>query len=119
MAAQEDLYNAVASIESPLFVGRTLGELGLVRSVSKKLTGKATITVGSVGLSGEFIAAFQGESSQPSPLEELLRHLERGDFDLVAVGRALLSDPQWVRKVREGRTEALRDFTKEALATLS
>lgn len=43
MAAQEDLYNAVASIESPLFVGRTLGELGLVRSVSKKLTGKARV----------------------------------------------------------------------------
>jgi hypothetical protein len=33
---------------------------------TKKLTGKATITVGSAGLSGEFIAAFQGESSHPS-----------------------------------------------------
>src|SRR5690606_20562438 len=43
MSAQEDLYNAVASIESPLFVGRTLGELGLVRSVSRKLTGKARV----------------------------------------------------------------------------
>ncbi len=43
MATQEDIYNAVASIESPLFVGRTIGELGLVRSVSKKLTGRVKV----------------------------------------------------------------------------
>jgi 2,4-dienoyl-CoA reductase-like NADH-dependent reductase (Old Yellow Enzyme family) len=48
----------------------------------------------------------------------LLRRLERGDFDLVAVGRAILSDPEWVRKVRENRTQQLLDFTREALATL-
>ena len=85
---------------------------------AKKLTGKPTITVGSVGLSGEFIAGFQGESSQPSALDELLRRLERGDFDLVAVGRAILSDPEWVRKVRENQAQQLQDFTREALATL-
>lgn len=43
MAAQQDLYDAVASIESPLIVGRTLGELNLVKDVSKKLTGKAKV----------------------------------------------------------------------------
>ncbi|MDF2689888.1 MAG: 12-oxophytodienoate reductase, partial [Microvirga sp.] len=56
--------------------------------------------------------------SHPSSLDELLRRFERGDFDLVAVGRALLSDPQWPTKIREGRSEQLRDFTREALATL-
>jgi 2,4-dienoyl-CoA reductase-like NADH-dependent reductase (Old Yellow Enzyme family) len=85
---------------------------------AKKLTGKATITVGSVGLSGEFIAAFQGESSQPSPLDELLRRLGRGEFDLVAVGRALLTDPLWLGKIRAGRNEELHDFTRETLKTL-
>lgn len=85
---------------------------------AKKLTGKPTITVGSVGLSGEFIAAFGGESSQPASLDELLRRFDRGDFDLVAVGRALLSDPQWADKVRAGRTEELSSFSPEALATL-
>ncbi|WP_205769688.1 hypothetical protein [Microvirga sp. KLBC 81] len=85
---------------------------------AKKLTGKATITVGSVGLLGEFIALFQGESSHPSSLDELLRRFARGDFDLVAVGRVVLSDPQWPTKVREGRCEHLRDITREALATL-
>lgn len=43
MADQQQLQDAVASIESPLFVGRTLGELGLVKDVSKKLTGKVKV----------------------------------------------------------------------------
>ncbi|MEI7537433.1 MAG: NADH:flavin oxidoreductase, partial [Comamonadaceae bacterium] len=76
---------------------------------AKKLTGKPSITVGSVGLSGEFIAAFGGESSKPASLDELLRRLDRGDFDLVAVGRALITDPQWVQKVRDGLHDQLLD----------
>jgi ATP-binding protein involved in chromosome partitioning len=43
MAEQSQLHAAVASIEAPLFVGRTLGELGLVRDVSKKLTGRVRV----------------------------------------------------------------------------
>ena len=39
-------------------------------------------------------------------------------FDLVAVGRALLADPAWVQKVREGRLAELRAFDKAALDTL-
>ena len=85
---------------------------------AKKLTGVPTITVGSVGLSGEFIAAFGGESSKPASLDELLRRFDRGDFDLVAVGRALISDPDWALKVREGRTTELSDFSPAALASL-
>jgi len=85
---------------------------------AKKLTGKPTITVGSVGLSGEFIAAFGGESSQPASLDELLRRFDRGDFDLVAVGRALISDPQWVQKIRDGRQSELLDFSPASLGTL-
>jgi 2,4-dienoyl-CoA reductase-like NADH-dependent reductase (Old Yellow Enzyme family) len=85
---------------------------------AKKLTGKATITVGSVGLSGEFLAAFRGESSEPSSLTELLRRMDRGDFDLVAVGRPLLADAAWVQKIREDRINELKGFSKEALAEL-
>jgi 2,4-dienoyl-CoA reductase-like NADH-dependent reductase (Old Yellow Enzyme family) len=86
---------------------------------AKKLTGKASITVGSVGLSGEFLAAFRGEASVPNSLDELHRRLDRGDFDLVAVGRALISDAGWTQKIHEGRTSELVGFTKEALATLA
>ena len=95
------------------------GEEGLnFAGWAKKLTGAPTITVGSVGLSGEFIAAFGGESSTPASLDGLLRRLEREEFDLVAVGRALISDPEWALKVRDRRDAELRDFTRESLATL-
>ena len=86
---------------------------------AKKLTGKTTITVGSVGLSGEFIGALrQGEQSAPTSLDELSRRFERGDFDLVAVGRALISDPEWVSKEQKGQTDLLKGYSKESLATL-
>lgn len=98
----------------PEFEGSDLNFAGW----AKKLTGKPTITVGSVGLSGEFIAAFGGESSQPASLDELLRRFDRGDFDLVAVGRALISDPQWVQKIRDGRQSELLDFSPASLGTL-
>ncbi|MDJ1500056.1 NADH:flavin oxidoreductase [Xanthocytophaga agilis] len=85
---------------------------------AKKLTGKATITVGSIGLSGEFLAAFKGESSQPQSIEQLLERMDRGEFDLAAVGRSLLADPNWVEKIRDERTAELKGFTKEALGAL-
>ncbi len=85
---------------------------------AKKITGKATITVGSIGLSGEFTAAFRGESSRPSSIDELLRRMDRGDFDLAAAGRSLLADPQWAQKIREERTDELKGFSKEALSVL-
>ena len=85
---------------------------------AKKITGKATITVGSVGLSGEFMAAFAGESSDPTSLDELVRRMDRGDFDLVAVGRPLLADPEWTAKIHANRNDELKGFTKDALAQL-
>lgn len=98
----------------PEFEGSDLNFAGW----AKKLTGKATITVGSIGLTGEFLAAFAGESSQPSSLDELLRRFDRGDFDLVAVGRPILADADWVKKIKEQRTDELKGFTKEALYQL-
>ena len=99
----------------PEFAGSDLNFAGW----AKKLTGKTTITVGSIGLSGDFIAAFQGETATPRSLDELLRRFDRGDFDLVAVGRPLLADAGWARKIHEGRTAELHEFRTEALATLS
>ena len=98
----------------PEFAGSDLNFAGW----AKKLTGKPSITVGSVGLSGEFIGSFRGEKSQSTGVDELVRRLERGDFDLVAVGRALLGDPAWARKIRGGGESALQAFDPQALATL-
>ncbi|WP_443936850.1 NADH:flavin oxidoreductase [Pedobacter sp. MW01-1-1] len=98
----------------PEFEGSALNFAGW----AKKLTGKATISVGSVGLNGDFFGAFAGQSSEPSSLDELIRRMDRGDFDLIAVGRALLSDPNWVQKIKNNRTDELKGFTKEALMEL-
>ncbi|WP_315443016.1 NADH:flavin oxidoreductase [Sphingomonas alpina] len=86
---------------------------------AKKLTGQPTITVGSVGLSGDFFSAFAGQGSETASLDELVRRLDRGDFDLVGVGRALLQDPLWATKIKEGRTGDLEAYRGDALATLS
>ena len=95
------------------------GEEGLnFAGWAKKLTGAATISVGSVGLSGDFFGAFAGETSSPAGLDNLVHRMERGEFDLVAVGRALLSDPQWVTKVRAGDRAGLQDFSAAALGQL-
>lgn len=84
----------------------------------KKLTGKRTVSVGSVGLSGDFFSAFGGASSTATPLDRLLTRLERDEFDLIAVGRALLSDPEWPNKIRRGATAELRGFAPADLAEL-
>jgi 2,4-dienoyl-CoA reductase-like NADH-dependent reductase (Old Yellow Enzyme family) len=94
------------------------GESGLnFAGWAKKLTGAATISVGSVGLSGDVISAFSGESSTTVGLDRLIERLERDEFDMIAVGRALLSDPQWAAKVRAGGA-GLRGFEPSALAHL-
>ena len=98
----------------PEFEGSDLNFAGW----AKKVTGVPTITVGSVGLSGEFIASYGGEKSEPASLDRLDDLLDRGDFDLVAVGRALLQDPAWVVKIREGRHHELSAFDRSAMATL-
>ena len=96
------------------------GENGLnLAGWAKKLTGKPTITVGSVGLSSDFVNAFRGEGSGVSSLDDVCERLDRGEFDLVAVGRALLQDPNWATKVKEGKLSELQDYDAKALATLS
>ncbi|MCS0600448.1 NADH:flavin oxidoreductase [Streptomyces sp. LP11] len=86
---------------------------------TKKLTGKTTISVGSVGLDGDFMGAFQGQGSQVSGIDNLLDRLEADEFDLVAVGRALLQDPEWAAKVLADRFEELKPYDAAALKTLS
>ncbi|WP_037670101.1 NADH:flavin oxidoreductase [Streptomyces griseus] len=87
---------------------------------TKKLTGKQAITVGSVGLDGgDFLHSFAGEGATPGSLDNLLDRLERDEFDLVAVGRALLQDPQWAAKVLDGRLDELTAYEASALKTLS
>ena len=94
----------------PEFEGSDLNFAGW----AKKLTGKPTITVGSVGLDAELGA----RAAQPAALDRLMHRMERGEFDLVAVGRALLADPDWLVKLREGRHGDMLAFDAGALSAL-
>lgn len=88
---------------------------------AKKITGKPSITVGSIGLDRELLET----SADPSVvagvanLDRLFEMHARGDFDLVAIGRALIAEPDWPRKVRDGRYDELHPFDVGLLATLS
>lgn len=85
---------------------------------AKKITGKPTISVGSVGLDGEFLTAFAGQGAGHSDLDRLVTRMDRGEFDLIAVGRVLLSDAEWAAKVRRGAVDELSGFDAAALAEL-
>jgi 2,4-dienoyl-CoA reductase-like NADH-dependent reductase (Old Yellow Enzyme family) len=86
---------------------------------TKRLTGKPTMAVGSVGLVKDVTTGYRGESSDIADFRDLFERLDRDEFDLIAVGRALLVDPNWVRKVREGRVSDLLPFNPAAYGTLS
>jgi 2,4-dienoyl-CoA reductase-like NADH-dependent reductase (Old Yellow Enzyme family) len=87
---------------------------------SKKVTGLPSIAVGSVGLNKAFHVAFQsGGSAETTGLDAVLEQRARDEFDLIALGRVLLSDPAWVEKVREGRHAEIRPFRAEDRETLS
>ena len=83
---------------------------------AKKITGKPSITVGSVGLAVDMMSGgLRGPdiAADISHMNELNRRLERGEFDLVAVGRALLADAEWALKMRDGRYSELHDYKSE------
>ncbi len=91
---------------------------------TRHLTGLPVIAVGSVGVAAPFLGVSDdGKSvaeSQPSlTLAPLVDLLTRGEFDLVALGRAVLADPDWGAKVADGRLAEIRPYDKSADATLS
>jgi 2,4-dienoyl-CoA reductase-like NADH-dependent reductase (Old Yellow Enzyme family) len=86
---------------------------------AKKITGAAAISVGSAGLDTDSSAAFRGEGSQSVGLEQLVARMERDEFDLIAVGRALLTDPRWVMKMQGQDHEPLKGFDPKSLSVLA
>lgn len=75
-----------------------------------------------MGLNADFISTMKDHTlpqQSQNKMEDLLSALEREEFDLVAVGRALLADPNWPQKMRENRLEDIVPFSQGSLATLS
>ena len=100
----------------PEFVGSDLNLAGWTR----KLSGKPTITVGSVSLSAEMISTLmEGETATPRAIVDLVERLEQQEFDLVAIGRALITNPDWPRVVASGHAGHLNPFSVGALAQLT
>lgn len=90
---------------------------------TKELTGKPVIAVGSVGLNTSFIDEEKRDmcdkaGSAPDSLDTLHARMDQGEFELIAVGRALLQDPEWVIKVKENRLDELVDYSKVSLGQL-
>lgn len=98
----------------PEFPGSALNLAGW----TKQLSGKPSITVGSVGLDNDFLRSFGGQEAGKADIQALLTRLDAGEFDLVAVGRALLADPAWAAKVKAGQDADIVGFTRAHMASL-
>lgn len=103
----------------PEFDGSPLNLSGWAR----KLTGRPTVTVGSVGMDqqygeGDFTSGFTGPSGATG-IGELLARLERDEFDLVAVGRPLLANPDWAALALNGELDKAVAYDPSVLRGLS
>ncbi|MDX1458993.1 MAG: NADH:flavin oxidoreductase [Marinobacter sp.] len=101
----------------PEFEGSDLNLAGW----TQKLTGKPTMSVGSVGLTEDFISgtfASKKDAVEQSGIDELVERMNNHEFELIAVGRALLQDPDWLVKVKEGRLDDVEAFARKSLAKL-
>lgn len=96
---------------------------------ARHLTGKPVIAVGSVGLAGVASTTKTepgrinsdtisfGDSALDT-LERVEALMAAGEFDMIAVGRAILADPDWANKVRDGRLSERIAFEKDLLSRL-
>jgi len=89
---------------------------------TRAMSGLPVITVGSVGLDTDVMDVFMqgvdpGARVAPA-IAELARGLHANEYDMVAVGRALIGDPDFVHKVAAGDYDAIRTFTRADLGQL-
>jgi len=99
--------------DAPEFPDSELSFAGWV----KKLSGKPVIAVGSIGLGNDMASSLVGgETAFPANVEEVSKRLSKGEFDLVAVGRALIADPEWPRHIQAG--EPTKAFSADLLRSL-
>ena len=96
-----DLFDASSRrFDMPAFEGSEITLAGWAR----KLTGKPSMAVGGIGLNNwmQDTLKGRGETLALNNLDAVRRLYDRGMFDMIAVGRALISDPDWVQKARAG-----------------
>lgn len=83
----------------------------------KSLTDARVVAVGSVGLNVDVMDTIYSEKTIESRAEQSFGVLQNlfasGEFDLVAVGRSMMGDNDWVNKVRDGRFAEVIPFRRE------
>ncbi|WP_299504084.1 hypothetical protein [Cypionkella sp.] len=67
---------------------------------------------------GRLHQRFGGEISTSIELDKLVSRMERAEFDLIAVGRALITDADWVSKMRGNDMAAFKGHSHAALSKL-
>lgn len=84
---------------------------------TKKLTGKPVAMVGGTGVQrGKYDSALKPPSTVNN-LDQVMLRFDRGDFDLLAIGRSLLNDARWIEKART--TQDFLPFDPVCMRTLS
>ncbi|WP_260871591.1 NADH:flavin oxidoreductase [Bacillus sp. X1(2014)] len=82
---------------------------------TKRITNKPTIAVGSVGINRAFLS---NQDNDHVTIEENLKivdeKIKAGEFDYVAIGRAILADPEWAVKLKNGHLNQVVHYTKES-----
>lgn len=83
----------------------------------KSQTDAPVVTVGSVGLSVDVMDTIYTDKAIEGRTQQCVERLEalfaERQFDLVAVGRSMMADPDWVTKVRDGRYDEVVPFRRE------
>lgn len=111
-----DLFHAsTRRFYEPAFLGSDL----TLAAWAKALTDAPVIAVGSVGLSVDIMDTIYSDRPIEGRTEESVRLLEKmfaqGAFDLVAVGRSMMADPEWVNKVGKRRFADIVPFRREVV----
>lgn len=97
---------------TPEWAGSTMGLAGWTKSV----TNLPVMACGSVGLDTDVMDNFlvrDANSTGEGGIAELVNRFNDGEFDLISVGRAVIGDPDWVTKIREGRYRDILSFTRQ------
>lgn len=109
-----DMFDAsTLYFNKPAFDGSPLSLAGW----AKKLSGKPSMAVGGIGLADSLFNSMSiGGAKVEKNYYEAAERMERGEFDSLALGRALISDPDWPHKVRAGEDPV--PFNRADLAAL-
>jgi len=82
---------------------------------TKRITKKPTIAVGSVGINRAYLS--NQDNAHVTIVDNLKiidEKIKAGEFDYVAIGRALLADSEWAVKLKNGQLDQVVHYTKES-----